>query len=83
MFEEIVRKNLLALVADYRSKTGKSLTSVSKEFYGRGDFLREFQAGRHTISVDRLGAMLRQFAAEWPEGEKMPPLRPIFMTRRK
>ena len=48
-----------------------------------GDFLREFQAGRHTISIDRLGAMLRQFDAEWPEDEPKPTLRPIFMLRRK
>jgi hypothetical protein len=83
MFEILIRQNLNALVAAYRKATGKSLTSISKEFYGRGDFLREFQAGRHTISVDRLGAMIRQFEERWPDGEKMPVLRPIFMVRRK
>jgi hypothetical protein len=83
MFEELIRKNLLTVVNDYRKVTGKSTTSISKEFYGRGDFLREFQAKRHTISIDRLGAMLRKFDEEWPEGERKPPLRPIFMLRRK
>jgi hypothetical protein len=83
MFEETIRKNLLAIVAAYRRATGQSMTSVSKRFYGRGDFLREFQAGRHTISVDRLGAMIRQFDEEWPEGADKPSTTPVFMMRRK
>jgi hypothetical protein len=83
MFEEAIRTNLLTIVSAYQKATGATLTTVSKRFYGRGDFLREFKAGRHTISVDRLGAMIRQFHKEWPEDAPMPTTRPIFMHRRK
>ena len=83
MEANIVRENLSKTVNAYRKATGQSTTAISKRFYGRGDFVKEFLAGRHTISVDRLDAMMQQFDAEWPEGHPKPTLRPIFMLRRK
>ena len=83
MFNDAVRDNLLALVDAYQRATGKSLTAVSKEFYGRGDFFDQFARGEHTISIARLGAMLDKFAADWPEGTEKPVLRPVFMLPRR
>lgn len=82
MFKEIVVENLLAIVAAYRKATGKSLTAVSKEFYGRGDFFDQLGRGTHTISIDRLSAMLDYIRRNWPEGADWPLTRPIFMTQK-
>ena len=83
MFEETIRKNLLTIAEAYCRATDQTLTTFSKQFYGRGDFMRQFKAGEHTISIDRLGTMIRAIEAEWPDGAKRPAMRPIFMIRRK
>jgi hypothetical protein len=81
MFEEVIIENLLAIVAAYRKATGKSLTSVSKDFYGRGDFFVRLKKGDHTIGIGRLSTMLDKFRDQWPEGEAWPLTRPVFMTK--
>lgn len=81
MFKEQIVENLLAIVAAYRKATGKSLTTVSKDFYGRGDFFDQLKRGTHTISIDRLSSMLEKFRSEWPDGANWPLTRPIFMTK--
>lgn len=73
--------NLLMIVAAYRKATGKSLTTVSKEYYGRGDFFDQLQRGTHSISIDRLSAMLEKFRSDWPVGASWPLTRPIFMSK--
>jgi len=80
--EKIVRDNLLAIVASYRKATGKSLTQVSKEFYGRGDFFEKLRRGEHSVSVEKLGTMLDQFREDWPADAEWPLTRPVFMGRR-
>lgn len=81
-FDKIVVTNLMAIATAYQKATGKSLTQISKEFYGRGDFFEKFGRGEHSISVVRLSEMLTKFSAEWPEGTKLPLMRPIFFMRR-
>lgn len=76
-----VRKNLLAVVSAYRKATGASDSEVSKRFYGNVSFIDKFRSGDHSISVDKLDAMIADFRAKWPEGAEWPMLRPIFMDR--
>jgi len=80
-FDRLVNENLMAIVSAYRKATGKSMTQVSKEFYGRGDFFDKFSRGVHSISVVRLSAMLSKFRSEWPEDAPWPLTRPVFMSR--
>jgi hypothetical protein len=81
MFQDTIIDNLLAIVGAYRKATGKSLTSISKEFYGRGDFFAELRKGKHTVSIDKLDAMLDNFRAKWPEDAMWPSTRTVLMTR--
>jgi hypothetical protein len=79
MFDAIVRKNLLAIVAAYRKATGKSLSDVSREFYGRGDFLRRLKEGDAHPSIDQVENMLKRFRKSWPSDADWPLTQAIFM----
>jgi hypothetical protein len=79
--DRVVTDNLMAIAGAYRRATGKSFNQISKEFYGRGDFLEKFRRGEHSISVARLSEMMTKFRREWPKGEPWPYTRPVFMTR--
>lgn len=81
MFENAIVENLLAIVGAYRKATGKSLSTVSKDFYGRGDFFAKLKRGEHTIGIDRLSTMLDKFRASWPKEADWPMTRPVFMTK--
>lgn len=76
-----IRTNVLAIVAVYRKATGLSLATVSARFYGNAGFLKEFKAGRQTISISKLDAMIEKFSAEWPADADWPLLRTIFFER--
>jgi hypothetical protein len=76
-----VRKNLLAIVAEYRRATGASLSEVSKRFYGNATFLEEFKNGNHSISIGKLDTVVTKFRNDWPEDADWPYLSPIFMDR--
>lgn len=81
MFRKTVVQNLLLIVGAYQKATGRSLSTISKQFYGRGDFLEKLKAGEHSISIDRLSALIEQLRAEWPDNAIWPMTRPVFMTR--
>jgi hypothetical protein len=81
MIAKIVRQNLLAIVAAYRAATGKSMTQVSKEFYGNATFFEQLRRGRHSISVQKLDKMLGKIRARWPAGTRWPPTRMVGMGR--
>lgn len=95
MVEEIVRANLLAIVAAFCKATGRSLISVSKEFYGNRDFFAKLSSGTRlivgspsrpggfSISLRKLDMMLDKFRAEWPRGTPWPATRLIAMGRRR
>lgn len=82
MFKQVIIENLLKIVAAYRAATGRSLTSVSKDFYGRGNFFEKLKDGSQTISIERLSQMLDKFRAEWPENAVWPMTRAVFMTQK-
>ena len=81
MFEKLIRDNLILIAEAYAEAVGKSLTTVAKEFYGRGDFFENLRRGEGTISIARLETMLNRFRDEWPAGAEWPVTSPIFMTR--
>lgn len=82
MFRDTVIANLLAIAGAYCEATGKSLTTVSKDFYGRGDFFDKLKQREHTISVNRLSEMLDNFRKSWPKETPWPMTRPVFMTQK-
>lgn len=81
MIERIVRDNLIAIAAAYHKATGKSLTQVSHEFYGNGDFFGRLRRGEQSISVKKLEEMVEAFRAAWPKEARWPATRPIIMNR--
>jgi hypothetical protein len=82
VISRIVRENLLSIIAAYRKATGKSLTAVSKQFYGNSTFFRTLKSGDHSITVARLDTMLEDIRAKWPEDARWPLTRAIHMGRK-
>lgn len=82
MFRKTVIANLFLIVGAYQKATGKSLSTISKEFYGRGDALEKMKDGNHSISIDRLSSMLEDFRKAWPKGTNWPLTRPVFMSKK-
>jgi ribosome maturation factor RimP len=74
-----IRKNLLTLAYAYAEATGKSITDVSREIYGRGGFVKGFEDNKSSISIDKLERVIAKFRREWPRRKKFPVLDPIFM----
>jgi hypothetical protein len=81
MFEQIVIENLLVIVAAYRKATGKSLTTISKEFYGRGDFIDCLRTGERGVLLGRVSEFLDWLRKNWPEDTDWPLTRPVFMSK--
>lgn len=81
MLETIIIDNFLAIAKAYAKATGKSLTTVSKDFYGRGDFLSELGKGTRSVTVGSLSQMLDRFRKEWPDDAAWPFTRTPFMTK--
>lgn len=83
MIERKVRDNLLAIVAAYMDATGKSLSQVSKEFYGSSDFFEKLRRGEHSITVKRLDVMIAKFRRKWPRKADWPFVSAVWMTRER
>lgn len=81
MFSKIVRDNLWAIAVAYRKATGKSLATISKDFYGRGNFLNNIKAGKHSLSVPQVDRVLAKFRQQWPDDAQWPMTRAIMMDR--
>jgi hypothetical protein len=82
MITRAVTVNLLAIVEAYRDATGKSLSQVSKDFYGNATFFAEFAKGTRSLSVNKLDEMLEDFREKWPPGVPWPPIRKVRMGPR-
>lgn len=78
---DIIRSNLLAIATAYAKGHGLTLVTVGKRFYGNGIFFTEFRKGKQSISIDKLGAMMRGFRQDWPPETDWPFLPAILMTR--
>lgn len=80
---EVANANILLIAETYAQATGKSLSAVSKEFYGNGDFFEQLRNDGRSITVRQmLGPMLQKFRDNWPPKTPWPPTRPIRMGRR-
>jgi hypothetical protein len=81
-FDAIARKNLLDIALAYHKATGKSLSEIGREFYGRGSFFTNLQKGKQQQLASRsIDSMLREFRKRWPEKADWPYVKAIFMTR--
>lgn len=82
-FESTVRKNLLDIVAAYQAATDKSLSEISREFYGKGDFFAKYKEtkDKYRLSVRSVDMMIRKFRKRWPKKADWPFVEAIFMTR--
>jgi hypothetical protein len=79
MLAKTARKNLIQIADAYGKATKRSRANISKAFYGRSNFLDEFQRGKQTLSVDKLDEMILAFREQWPEGADWPFLPAIRM----
>lgn len=82
MCEKTITDNLIKIAKAYAKVTDRSLTAISKEFYGRGDFFEALRTKKHTISISRLDKMLNDFRDKWPpdKASKWPEIRPVCMS---
>ena len=76
-----VNQNLFAIADAFSKATGKSLSQIGKEFYGRGDFFPQLKAGHQTITISRADEMLDKFRREWPADAKWPMTAPVLMSQ--
>ena len=81
MYAEASRRNILKLAKAYASATNRAPTMISMSFYGNGTFFRDLELRKRSISVERLGKLLFDFAKNWPEGAPWPDLEPIYFTK--
>jgi hypothetical protein len=77
--EKIITRNVLALADAYAAATGKSLSTISKQFYGSAYFFQQLRARETSISVRRLDQMIEQFRSSWPEDVAWPIMMPILI----
>jgi hypothetical protein len=80
MIADPIRENVRAIVKAYAKATGRSLTGISKQFYGNADFLPLFFAGKHSVSVKKLEDMLygaEGIVSRWPEDASWPSCRVV------
>ena len=82
MFAETIVQNLVAIAEAYAKEAGKSISRVSKEFYGDGKFFEDLKAGKRSVSVDKADAILREFRSRWPDGAEWPDVHAVLMCRR-
>ena len=57
--EELIRGNVLKIAAVYADATGLSLSQVSKRAYGNAEFLELYKNKGQSLSVKKLGAVLK------------------------
>lgn len=75
MIASVVRDNVKAIVKAYAKATGRTLTGISKDFYGNAEFLPLFFKGEHSVSVKKLDEMLygeKGMVTRWPEDAAWP-----------
>lgn len=81
MFTETCRRNILQIAKAYGQATGRSSNGISMRFYGNGTFFRELEDRNRSITIERYGEMLADFARSWPTDAPWPDLQPIHFSR--
>lgn len=75
MIAKVVRENVKAIVLAYAKATGRTITGISKDFYGNAEFLPLFFKGEHSVSIKKLDDMLygeEGLVERWPAGAPWP-----------
>ena len=80
--EELIRGNVLKIAAVYADATGLSLSQVSKRAYGNAEFLELSKNKGQSLSVKKLGAVLKWFRQNWPKTADWPFLPAITMQQK-
>jgi hypothetical protein len=77
MIDKAVRRNLQLIVDAYSKGSGRSVSAISKQFYGNAGFLADFFTNRQGISLIKLDSMVAAIKKEWPSGTPWPVCKPI------
>jgi hypothetical protein len=77
-----MRKNLLALTDAYVKAKKTTQARVSKQLYGRSDFLKELRRGRQSPSLVKVDQVVDFFRTNWPEDVPWPFLDAVVIRRR-
>lgn len=72
MIEATARANLLRIAKAYAKATGSTLSTVSREFYGKAAFLQDFGGGRCSMTLSNYDRLLADFRKKWPPGAAWP-----------
>jgi hypothetical protein len=83
MISNVLRQNLKAVFAAYGRATGTNLSQISRQFYGKGDFLESFLAGDRSMSIDKIDEVLAAMRAKWPKDAPWPYLRAVLIEAPK
>lgn len=81
-----VLDNLFTVLAVYQKATGKSLSTCSREFYGKSSFFKNLKMGPppkgQSLALHTVDVILDKIRADWPKGADWPMLPTIYMSRR-
>jgi hypothetical protein len=76
-------KNLFAILENYQKATGKTLSTCSREFYGKSSFFANLRKGEQSLSLQTLDELLNRIRKAWPPEADWPFLPTIRMNRRR
>lgn len=77
-----IRSNLFTILAAYQKATGKSLSTCSREFYGKSSFFENLRKGKQSLALNTLDDLLDRIRKSWPPEADWPFLPSIYMSRR-
>lgn len=81
MIELLIKQNLLAIADAFCAATGRTMTGISKEFYGKKDFFEKLRADETTVSIKKVDEIVAAFRGRWPDGTPWPETRTVTMNR--
>jgi hypothetical protein len=81
--EDTMRDNLRAIAWAYARENQLSLTTVSKQVHGSGEFFEKYFQGMVSTRVDTYFTMVNRFRARWPKGLPWPATQPVGKLGRK
>ena len=79
--ETVARDNLKALAHAYSKATGRTVTAISKEFYGNVNVFDAFFAGDQSIRLSIYSGIIKEMIRKWPPEAEFPYLRAIIFPR--